>query len=109
MKQKKISKFSFYDRIFFLDEFISFHSEERCEPSNPIYRNQGTQRNCPDLATWDAFVNYEIGDGLDTFDALKPNIKLPKLPKLPSADEVSNRVYHKITGLKKRAVASDDQ
>ncbi|CAF0876874.1 unnamed protein product [Adineta steineri] len=61
--------------------------EERCEPSNPIYRNKGTQRNCPDLNAWDAFKNYEINDGLPTLDDLKPNIKLPKLPKLPTADE----------------------
>ena len=92
------------------DAALESYSEERCEPSNPIYRNQGTQRNCPDLSTWDAFVNYEIGDGIDTFDALKPNIKLPKLPKLPSADEISNRVYDKVTGLKKkRAALSDNQ
>ncbi|CAF4262363.1 unnamed protein product [Rotaria magnacalcarata] len=80
--------------------------EERCEPSNPIYRNKGSQRNCPDLNDWDAFKNYEINDGLPTFDDLKPNIKLPQMPKLPTADEVSNSVYNKITGIKKRAIYS---
>ncbi|CAF0808208.1 unnamed protein product [Rotaria sordida] len=80
--------------------------EERCEPSNPIYRNKGTERNCPDLNTWDAFKNYEIGDGLPTLDDLKPNIKLPKLPKLPTRDEVSDRIYNKVTGLKKRSISS---
>ena len=87
-------------------------SEERCEPSNPIYRNQGTQRHCPDLNNWDAFKNYEIGAGLGTFEDLKPNVKLPKLPKLPTAAEVSNKVYDKVTGLKKRAMfaaAADDE
>ena len=83
-------------------------SEERCEPSNPIYRNQGTKRNCPDLNNWDAFKNYEIRDGMRSFDDLKPNVKLPKLPRLPSADEVSNKVYDKVTGLKKRAMFSAD-
>ncbi|CAF0970371.1 unnamed protein product [Adineta steineri] len=78
--------------------------EERCEPSNPIYRNKGTQRNCPDLNAWEAFKNYEINDGLPTLDDLKPNIKLPKLPKLPTADEVKDRVYNKVTGLKRRAI-----
>jgi hypothetical protein len=56
------------------------------------------------LNTWDAFKNYEIGSGLGSLEDYKPNIKLPKLPKIPTADEVSNKVYDKITGLKKRAV-----
>jgi len=89
-------------RVSFL---LSLSSEERCEPSNPIYRNKGIQRNCPDLNTWDAFKNYEIMDGLPTFSELKPNIKLPKIP---TADEVSNKVYNKVTGAKKRAFFQDD-
>lgn len=85
----------------FKKNFSLHYSEERCEPSNPIYRNKGTERNCPDLDTWDAFKNYEIHDGLPTFDDLKPNIKLPKLP---SADEISNKVYNKVTGVKRRSI-----
>ncbi|CAF5143828.1 unnamed protein product, partial [Rotaria socialis] len=49
----------------------------------------------------------EINDGIPTFDDLKPNIKLPQMPKLPTADEVSNSVYNKITGIKKRAIYSE--
>ena len=47
-------------------------------------------------------------DGLPTLSELKPNIKMPKLPKIPTADEVSNRVYNKVTGLKRRAMYQDD-
>lgn len=82
--------------------------EERCEPSNPILRNQATNRHCPDLNDWDAFKNYEIRDGLSSFGDLKPNIKLPQLPKLPSVDEVGNKVYNRVTGAKKRAIFFDD-
>ena len=85
-----------------------FSSEERCEPSNPIYRNRNSQRNCPDLNTWDAFKNYEIRDGLATFGDLKPKVNLPKLPKLPTSDEVSKKIYDKVTGARKRAMYLDD-
>jgi hypothetical protein len=44
-------------------------------------------------------------DGLPTFGDLKPNIKLPKIP---TADEISNKVYNKVTGAKKRAFFQDD-
>ncbi|CAF0775531.1 unnamed protein product [Adineta ricciae] len=77
--------------------------EERCEPSNPIYRNRNSQRNCPDLNTWDAFKNYEIRDGLATFGDLKPKVNLPKLPKLPTSDEVSKKIYDKVTGARKHS------
>jgi len=60
------------------------------------------------LDTWDAFKNYEILDGLATFSELKPNIKMPKLPRIPSADEVGNKVYNKVTGAKKRAMLMED-
>jgi hypothetical protein len=112
---KRISKFSSISfeniptylcaNLFFFP--LSLSSEERCEPSNPIYRNQGTNRNCPDLNNWDAFKNYEINDGLPTLDELKPNIKLPKLP---TYDELGNKVYNKVTGSRKRAFfpANDD-
>lgn len=43
-------------------------------------------------------------DGLGSLDDYKPNIKLPKLPRIPTADEVGNRVYNKVTGAKKRAM-----
>jgi hypothetical protein len=56
------------------------------------------------LDTWDAFKNYEIHDGLGTLEDLKPNVKLPKLPRIPTADEMSNKVYNKVTGAKKRAM-----
>lgn len=56
------------------------------------------------MNTWDDFKNYEILDGLGSLDDYKPNIKLPKLPKLPSADEVGNRVYDKVVNAKKRAM-----
>ena len=59
------------------------------------------------MNTWDAFKNYEIKDGLATFGDLAPNVKLPKLPKIPSADEVSNRIYNKVTGLKRRVVLEE--
>lgn len=109
MRLKRISKSFFFETI----DFISisariFFSEERCEPSNPINRNRGINRHCPDLNTWEAFKNYEIMDGLGTLDDLKPNIKLPKLPRIPTADEVGNRVYNKVTGLKKRTIITDD-
>lgn len=48
------------------------------------------------MSTWDAFVNYEINDGYGTLEDYKPNIKLPKLPRIPSANEVSNKVYNKV-------------
>ncbi len=60
------------------------------------------------MNTWDAFKNYEIGDGLGSMEDLKPNIKLPKLPRLPTADEVGNKVYNKVTGARKRAFFADD-
>ena len=39
----------------------------------------------------------------------KPNIKLPKLPKIPTANEVGNRIYDKATGARKRAFRLQDQ
>jgi hypothetical protein len=47
-------------------------------------------------------------DGYGTLDDLKPNIKLPKLPRIPTADEVGNKVYNKVTGAKKRAIFRGD-
>ncbi|CAF4402782.1 unnamed protein product, partial [Adineta steineri] len=35
--------------------------EERCEPS--INKITGS-RYCPDIKTWSAFQNYEIGSGM---------------------------------------------
>lgn len=60
------------------------------------------------MNNWDAFKNYEIGDGIGALEDYKPNVKLPKLPRIPSADEVGNRVYNKVTGLKKRTIFADD-
>ncbi len=40
-----------------------FFLEERCEPSNPLNRNTGANRFCPDINTWKEFDQYEIGDG----------------------------------------------
>ena len=107
MRLKRISKF--FEKVKLISIFARiFSSEERCEPSNPINRNRNINRNCPDLNTWEAFKNYEIADGLGTLEDLKPNIKLPKLPRIPTADEVGNRVYNKVTGLKRRAMIADD-
>ncbi|CAF0770533.1 unnamed protein product [Didymodactylos carnosus] len=64
--------------------------EERCEPSMPFYRNKGKERNCPDLDTWEAFKNYEIGSGFSVED-LKPNINI-KLPRLPTADDAVKKI-----------------
>jgi hypothetical protein len=44
-------------------------SEERCEPSFPLYRNTGTNRYCPDINSWKELDNYEIGNGYDGRDA----------------------------------------
>ncbi|CAF1014824.1 unnamed protein product [Didymodactylos carnosus] len=57
----------------------------------PFHRNKGKDRNCPDLNTWDAFINYEIGNGM-SIDGLKPNIKLPKFPKMPTANDAVKKV-----------------
>ncbi len=48
---------------FFKSFFYFFLLEERCEPSNPIYRNTDTRRFCPDINKWKEFDQYEIGNG----------------------------------------------
>lgn len=40
--------------------------EERCEPSIPLLRNTGTNRYCPDINSWVALDQYEIGNGYDS-------------------------------------------
>lgn len=47
---------------------FAFASEERCEPSLPIFRNTGMGRFCPDINNWLELDNYEIGNGFDVPD-----------------------------------------
>ena len=58
------------DSSFVGDSKLSFSTEERCEPSFPLFRNTGTRRFCPDIHNWKEFDNYEIGNGYEVRDPL---------------------------------------